>query len=330
MSVSIVYKKGCSSGTVPTFTAVYSNQVAVLGGDFSGNGDSGSLIVTQDTADPVALLYAGSSSDAVGNPISDVLNAFKDASNNVPTFVGGAAHQVIGCTGPFPLAGVTTVPNSLATQASTASAEQMLRATTVRDAHAPELLAQPEVQAVGVGTSYDNAEEPAILFFVTKGAPRSNIPLQIDGIRTRIIEGDLFTRRGSLSAADSATLEQVAPPPQAVYSIPDAEVERAKVVHAAHVDELMNAPGVQGVGISSSVDSPGEAALMIFLVRGETHDPILPVVDGLRTRVRVSSRFRAGFGDKDRQPQRGCAVLPTRKSQASVTPGRRPRQARSH
>src|SRR6266849_5722577 len=331
MTATVTYSKGCGTGN-PTFTETFTGQIAVNGGDFSAQGDSGSLIVSQTTADPVALLFAGSSSDTVGNPVSDVLNFFSTAGSPM-TFVGDTTpggHAVKGCTGPFPLAGVTTVPNSLGGQVSTATAEQMLRATAVRDAHAPELFAHPEVQAIGVGASYDNPEEPAILFFVTKGAPRSNIPLQIDGIRTRIIEGDLFTRRGSLSVADSATLEQVAPPPQAVYSIPDAEVERAKVVHSAHVDELMNAPGVQGVGISSSVDSPGEAALMIFLVRGETHDPILPVVDGLRTRVRVSSRFRAGFGDKDRQPQRGCAVLPTRKSQASVTPGQRPRRARSH
>jgi hypothetical protein len=56
----------------------------------------------------------------------------------------------------------------------------------------------------------------------------------------------------------------------------------------------MKQAGVQGVGIGSSIDSPGEAALMIFTVRGVPHDPIPAVIDGLRTRVRESSRFRAG------------------------------------
>jgi hypothetical protein len=37
---------------------------------------------------------------------------------------------------------------------------------------------------------------------------------------------------------------------------------------------------------------------MIFLVRGVPHDPIPPVIDGLRTRIHESSRFRAGSGDK--------------------------------
>ena len=52
------------------------------------------------------------------------------------------------------------------------------------------------------------------------------------------------------------------------------------------------------MGITSSADSPREAALMIFLERGVSHEPIPPVIDGLRTRVRESSRFRAGVREK--------------------------------
>ena len=55
--------------------------------------------------------------------------------------------------------------------------------------------------------------------------------------------------------------------------------------------------GVQGVGITSSVDSPGEAALMILLIQGMPHPAIPPVIDGLRTRIRESTPFRAGLGD---------------------------------
>src|SRR5256885_3516192 len=39
------------------------------------------------------------------------------------------------------------------------SAQEQQRAPAVRDAHAPELLAHPEVQALGVGKSYDNPNE---------------------------------------------------------------------------------------------------------------------------------------------------------------------------
>jgi hypothetical protein len=303
----VQYQKGCGTGA--TFSVSFSNLVDIAGPvptSFSAEGDSGSLIVTQNTADPVALLFAGSDTDTIANPVSDVLSTskFLGPGNAVPSFVGGPPHQVIGCTLPVKLAG------AMQTLAATAVAsEKLQQATVTRDAHAPELLSHPEVQAVGVGASFDNPAEAAILFFVTKGQPRTNIPAQVDGIRTRIIEGDLFARRGALTAEESAAIEKSAAPAQLVYSISDAEVARAKVVHTAHVEELTKRPGVQGVGISSSVDSPGEAALMIFLIRGVAHDPIPPVIDGLRTRVRESSRFRAGFGDA--VPHRACS-LPVR------------------
>jgi hypothetical protein len=311
---AVQYQRGCGTGA--TFMVNYTNQVQVAGGSFSAEGDSGSLIVTQDTADPIALLFAGSDTDTVGNPVSDVLSFFVGAGNATPTFVGGAAHAVIGCTLP------TKPASAIETLAATAvAAESLQKATSVRDAHVSELMAHPEVQAVGVGASYDNPKESAILFFVTKGQPRTNIPSQIDGVRTRIIEGDLFASRGAISAAASAALEQSAAPPQLVYSVSDAEVARAKIVHTAHAASLMKQSGVQGVGITSSVDSPGEAALMIFTVRGEPQDPIPPVIDGLRTRVRESSRFRAGYGDS--QPRRGCSVPPVKTAKvasASVAP----------
>jgi len=95
---------------------------------------------------------------------------------------------------------------------------------------------------------------------------------------------------------------------------------RAKAVHAANVDEWMRKPGVQGFGITSSADAPGEAALMIFLIRGAPHPAIPPVIDGVRTRVRESSRFTAGFGDT--RPQHGCTVPAPRRKLANPLPGR--------
>lgn len=285
---AVQYQKGCGTGT--TFTVNYTNQVDIAGGSFSAEGDSGSLIVSQGSADPVALLFAGSDTDTVGNPVGAVLNFFASGGNSV-TFVGGAAHAVIGCSLP-------NKPTAASTQAAAIVApETMQNATAVRDAHAPELLAHPEVQAVGVGTSRDNPHEAAILFFVTAGQPRTNIPAEVDGVRTRIVEGTLFAKRGALSAEESAQLEQSVAAAPEVYAVSEAELARAKQVQEARVQEQMSQPGVQGVGISSSLDAPGEAALMIFLVRGAAHDPIPPIIDGLRTRVRESSRFRAGAGD---------------------------------
>ena len=298
---AVQYQKGCGTGT--TFTVNYTNQVDVAGGSFSAEGDSGSLIVSESSADPVALLFAGSDTDTVGNPVGAVLNFFASGGNSV-TFVGGAAHAVIGCSLP-------NKPAAASTQAAaTVAPEAMQNAVAVRDAHASELLAHPEVQAVGVGASRDNPHEAAILFFVTAGQPRTNIPAEVDGVRTRIVEGTLFARRGALSAEESAQLEQPVAAPPEVYAISEAELALAKQVREAHAQEQMSQPGVQGVGVSSSLDAPGEAALMIFLVRGAAHNPIPPMIDGLRTRVRESSRFRAGAGDS---ASHGACTVPLSK-----------------
>lgn len=320
VSVSVDYTTNCD-GSGTKFTVIYNNQVDVLGGDFSGGGDSGSLIVTQSNATPVALLYAGSNMDTVGNPVSDVLSFFASGGNAV-SFAGAARNSaVIGCTLPGPQAAMAA---RLTAQESIPSNDLLARATAVREAHAAELLGHPEVQAVGVGASYDSPGEPAILLFVTKGQPRTSLPAVVEGVRTRIVEGENFSHRGLLSSEDRAALEKSVAPPQLVYSIPETEVARAKVVHAAHVNELMKMNGVQGVGITSSVDSPGEAALMVFLIDGAPHAAIPQEIEGLRTRIRVSSRFHAGLDDN--QPRGACSLPVPKKSKANRTPASKPKR----
>ena len=80
---------GCTHGTVGSVgatirvqyesgVATFVNQVVITGnrGAFSKAGDSGSLIVTDNTdANPVALLFAGGQTTTIGNPIDAVLSA---------------------------------------------------------------------------------------------------------------------------------------------------------------------------------------------------------------------------------------------------------------
>src|SRR5439155_671775 len=59
-------------------SARYVDQLVITPGGFSGGGDSGSLIVTDDaTSNPVALLFAGSSTQTIANRIDLVLNYFQ-------------------------------------------------------------------------------------------------------------------------------------------------------------------------------------------------------------------------------------------------------------
>jgi hypothetical protein len=294
---SVNYSKTCGGST--SFTVMYSNQIGVSGGDFSQQGDSGSLIVTQDTADPVGLLFAGSDTDTVANPIGDVLLAMADSSNHVPTIVGGAAHPVIGCTLPGPSSAQKTVPSAVA------SDEAMQTAVAARDTHASQLLGIPGVRGVGVGQSLDYAGQPAVLILVTPGTLHSSLPAQVDGVRTRIVETSSESARGILNAEDTQSLA-AQESMFALTSLSAAEVARAKAVHTARVDEWMKQPGVQGFGVSFSADSHGEAALMIFLIRGAPHNAIPLMIDGVRTRVRESSRFHAGLDSL--RPSGGCSV----------------------
>ena len=80
-SVEVAYEKGCATTT--SFSVTYSNQVTVgqssNGNNFIAEGDSGSLAVDESTATPVALMFAGGDTTAIGNPIGAVLTALKTA-----------------------------------------------------------------------------------------------------------------------------------------------------------------------------------------------------------------------------------------------------------
>jgi PKD repeat protein len=58
-------------------SAYFNGQLGISPGDFSGGGDSGSLIVTEDASNrPVGLLFAGSATRTIANPIGPVLSRF--------------------------------------------------------------------------------------------------------------------------------------------------------------------------------------------------------------------------------------------------------------
>jgi hypothetical protein len=88
-TVSVAYENECAGGT--GFTKTFTGQIVIAnrGSSFLNSGDSGSLMVEDVTTKPraVGLLYAGSSTSAIANPINEVL-AFLGGS------LGGAATMV--------------------------------------------------------------------------------------------------------------------------------------------------------------------------------------------------------------------------------------------
>ena len=78
-TVSVAYDNECAGG--PAFTKRFTGQIVISnkGNRFLNSGDSGSLMVEDVTTNPraVGLLFAGSSTSAIANPIGQVLTFFK-------------------------------------------------------------------------------------------------------------------------------------------------------------------------------------------------------------------------------------------------------------
>jgi hypothetical protein len=179
--VKVDYQTSCGSGS--TFTVTFNNQVIVDTPSFSDAGDSGSLIVNTETAEPTALLFAGDSNSGitVANPIQDVLAALPDASNQaLPAIVGGDPHPVEACTG------AASSPQAMARAVSAAMpASEMARAVRAKNVHLAELTRDPAVLGVGIGTG-SRPREAAIVVFLQRGQAARQIPPSLDGVGTRI------------------------------------------------------------------------------------------------------------------------------------------------
>src|SRR5580692_2969747 len=288
--IEVGYSIGCATTT--SFNVTYNDEVVVgnmtNGQNFIGDGDSGSLAVDAATAQPVALMFAGSDTDAVGNPVGDVLNALKSTTGGATfTFVGGGTHTVPGCSLPG-LSSVTVTQQSAATPpAGTAQRGQAAAAS-----YSTQIMNTPGVSAYGGGGSLDAPQEPAVMIVVAPGASHAGIPATIDGVRTRLIESNSPTAHGPLTPQQTAQLVLESAQAQTI-TISDAAIMQTKSIKEQHAADLMSDPAVIGVGVSASLDSPGDPALIIYVLKGKAHGAIPATIDGVRTRIKETGPFRA-------------------------------------
>jgi hypothetical protein len=190
-SVSVQYQKNCGQGK--KFVISYTNQVVINSSSFSAGGDSGSLILTNDgTRRPVALLFAGSSTSNIGNPIGEVLTRVGAALGGPVTFGGvaggGRGNVTLGeSLGPRPL-----IP-SVGGQMRELPQQAADRVAAVLELHRDSLMSRASVIGVGIGLSDDNDTEGAIVVYVDKTTgQRPILPNSIDGTRLRIVLTDPF------------------------------------------------------------------------------------------------------------------------------------------
>jgi hypothetical protein len=184
-SVKVQYQQGCNQGK--KFTISYTNQVVVGGNGFSAGGDSGSLIVSQTGKQPTALLFAGSSTTTIGNPINEVLSQLGSSLGNTVSFVGTSNPGNVSCPAG---GGASPVAHGRPSQVG------LDRAAAAKEAHVQELMADPAVMAVGVGSSERNTTEAVVNIYVETGRMHGRIPSELDGVRTQIIRTDLIRAYG--------------------------------------------------------------------------------------------------------------------------------------
>jgi len=279
-SVKVDYSANC--GGAVAFTSTFSGQIFITG-NFSASGDSGSLVVTSAQARPVGLLFAGTTTPAgtVANPIQDVIAAFTTAAGT-PAFPPAADHAV-SCV---PTATVSSA--TLAAGAANLSVAERNRAAGIKARYAGQFMQNPAITAVEVGASADNPSEAALVLHLS-AAPTQPIPIAVEGLRTRVILPAAVAQQAHLSVAD---------------------VESTIAVKELQAGSWMSQPGIQGIGVGASDDNPFNPAVVIFTVMGEEHPPIPATLNGIRTKVIDSDRFRAYGWGKETVETPSCSSKP--------------------
>ncbi|MEX0323223.1 MAG: hypothetical protein AB3N63_13770 [Puniceicoccaceae bacterium] len=182
--------------------AYFNNQFVVSGGGFSAGGDSGSLIVTDNAdAKPVGLLFAGSSSSTIGNPINAVINAFQTEHGISLSFGTSGDAGVTDLTPPPDGGGGGGGGNGGGRGngggkgkpkfGNTAKETGIDRALAVRDRNESRFLDQDGVLGSGIGVTNGAAN---ITVFINKNNKRAagKIPSSIEGIPVVIELTDEF------------------------------------------------------------------------------------------------------------------------------------------
>ena len=178
-----------------------------------GGGDH--AVSCQPTASPIlAGTSAGASSAQLSVQETDRVSTVKEKYANKLLQDSAITDVAIGASADSPGEGAlvitlqepTTVPAVLDgvrtrvtyafSPAPRASVDAISGAKLLNQAHAQALMQQSGIQGVGIGISDDNPAEPAMVIYTISGISHPDIPAVMDGLRTRIIEGDRFRAFG--------------------------------------------------------------------------------------------------------------------------------------
>ncbi len=183
VTADIAYDKQCGLGTQ---IARFVNQIRIAPGAFSAGGDSGALIVEAVSGGqeprPVGLLFAGSETSTLANPIDAVLSSLCVAMAGATSFPDPAGCPA-GAGGGPPGKGRKNLPRGLEV------------ASEVKARHEERLFGLPGV--VGTGLSLGGNGRPVIEVYLEQFLPEAvgQLPRRLEGIEVRAIETGAFRAR---------------------------------------------------------------------------------------------------------------------------------------
>lgn len=151
-------------------TATFVGQVITTAG-LGGSGDSGSVVLEQDTNTPVGLYFAGSALTGVMNPILDVYLALK-------VFVDSDIQPV------------SVLENDIRRQATRLPVDKRIEALKLIQArHESRILSHRGVSGIGIGMD-ENSGQPILVVFCEKITQqlRDAIQSEVDEVKVRLYE----------------------------------------------------------------------------------------------------------------------------------------------
>jgi len=182
VSVKVKYSKGIGK---------FADQILITPGGFSAGGDSGSLILEDVDSNPrsVGLLFAGSSTSTIANPISYVLGSFEVSMVGISTL-----SSTLSTTSSSSEGMAMTVQSQLPTKANNKAIEN---ARNVKERHENALFNIEGVVGTGIGLSGTVPDKVVIEVYVKKSAHEMKrvIPAVLEDIPVEIVETGEFVAR---------------------------------------------------------------------------------------------------------------------------------------
>jgi hypothetical protein len=283
LDVKVDYFTDCAE-TKPYLTKTYTNQLAISGNQFSDAGDSGSLVVDANDAEPVGLFFAGGTdvsgvNQGVASPAPEVLSELNSKVGNGASYsyVGTADHGV-SCLN----YGDNTVA---AAQAHTLPDAEITRSQQALGL--ARLLVNPSAGVLGVATgkSSDHPGEGAVVVYVDE-TTNVTVPATVDAVRTVVIPTN--ARAVALGSAPGSPMEASV----VALNLPATVLNLAIQMKQRVARGLMaQNPAFFGVGVGQSLDNPKEAALVVYVDRRSIPGQLPATVAGMRVRYVVMERL---------------------------------------